>query len=125
VLYGYGGIAMKSKRDEIWRNAKKYDEVVDTHEWMDKIPFIKFNPEWEVKAIPPYSGAIIRYIVKKGDNTVSIYLDGYDILGYVGEPYWEIYPYENDVFRCMMNETDLLIQAIADSFEDMESEVLP
>lgn len=71
---------------------------VETHyewrKWIDKIPYINFDSDWDVKAIPPFSGAIIRYLIKdkSSNKVVSIYLDCYDELGLVGEPYWELYP---------------------------------
>ena len=84
----------------------------DYNLWQDKIPFIKFPRDWEVKVIPPFHGAVIRFKIKKGLTEVSIYLDCYDTLGCVGEPYWELYPYKNDVFRCSMGDVDDLLKAI-------------
>lgn len=81
-------------------------------DWMRSIPSLKFLPEWEVKVIPPFGGAMARFRVSHGDKSISVYLDVYDCLGCMGEPYWEIYPYEGDTFRCLMNETEELIEAI-------------
>ena len=84
--------------------------------WRLEIPFINFPRNWEIKIIPPFSGAVIRFIVKRKDstvsNTISVYLDCYDVLGCYNKPYWEIYPYDNDVFRCDMNDVETLIKAI-------------
>lgn len=90
------------------------------HEW-DKwalvIPFINFPAEWEVKVIPPFGGAIVRFIVKhkQTQKTCSVYLDCYSELGACSTPYWEIYPYENDCYRCYMEKTEDLLKAIAES----------
>jgi len=93
----------------------EYDVYMETRKWVDEIPFIKFSSEWEIQIIPPFTGATVRFRVKKGDAQVSIYLDCYDKLGYFGSPYWEVYPHEGDTFRCGINETDELLQAIQES----------
>ncbi|MFA5760256.1 MAG: hypothetical protein WC877_00575 [Dehalococcoidales bacterium] len=81
--------------------------------WTKEIPFVNWPSEWEVKAIPPFGGSIIRYLVRLKqypDHDISIYLDCYDELGVVGQPYWEIYPAnEGDTYRCLMNDVDELI----------------
>ena len=83
--------------------------------WATEIQFIKFPDDWEIKIVPPFGGAIIRFIVKrKGieEPKISVYLDCYDNLGSVGKPYWEIYPYKGDTYRCLMGEVDDLLDAI-------------
>ena len=85
--------------------------------WRGEIPSIKFKQEWEVRIIPPFAGAIVRFVV----DGVSVYLDCYDILGCFGEPYWEIYPYEGDTYRCKMNNVDELLEAIQHSIDNKES----
>lgn len=81
-------------------------------EFYDKVPFIKWPAEWSVKAIPPFSGALVRYVVVHQGARVSIYLDGNNSLGYWGGPYWEVYPYDEDVFRCDMDDTKSLVEAV-------------
>ena len=94
----------------------KMEELYEWDKWRMEIPYLKFKPEWEVKVIPPFNGAVVRFLVKKGENTISTYLDCYNELGFVGQPYWEIYPYvDGDVYRCLMDETELLIDAIEQS----------
>lgn len=83
--------------------------------WCVEIPFISFKEDWEVKVIPPFGGAVARFIVrhKKDIKTnISIYLDCYSELGCMDEPYWELYPYNNDIGRFNMNNTEELIKAI-------------
>lgn len=91
-----------------------YDLVMATREIAGDIPYIQWPHNWLVKAVPPFSGAVIRYYVTKHDSErpVSIYLDWYDILGCVGEPYWEVYPYNDDTFRCAMADIKALKNAI-------------
>lgn len=86
------------------------------HKWIKEIPYIKFPGNWDVKAIPPFGGAIVRYMIKHENpqsEGVSIYLDCYGELGAVNEPYWEIYPdIDGDVFRCGINDTDELLERL-------------
>ena len=79
---------------------------------IEEIPKFKLNKDWELQVIPPFAGAIARFVITKDKARVSIYLDCYDKLGYVGHPYWEIYPYDDDVFRCSMNDVETLLDAI-------------
>ena len=103
------------------KNLSLYSQIGKEFEWSkwhEEIPYIAFPKHLEVKVIPPFTGAIVRFLVRDKEyqeTRVSVYLDCYGILGAVHEPYWEIYPYEQDVFRCMMNETEELIKAIEDS----------
>lgn len=88
--------------------------------WMLEIPYIAFPAEWEVKIVPPFTGAIVRFWIRpKGNEKIhcSIYLDCYDVLGCYGKPYWEVYPHDSDIFRCDMNDTEALLNAIKESFE--------
>ena len=93
----------------------KASNIIDSHKWVKEIPYIKFPTDWDVKIIPNFGGSVVRFIVKKEDLTVSVYLDCYENLGYYGEPYWEIYPYYDDVFRCPMKDVESLIKAIKET----------
>ncbi len=91
-------------------------------EWTKLIPYLKFPNSWYVKVVPPFGRAMARFFVSKSPdskNRVSVYLDCYDNLGYMGYPYWEVYPYKNDegIFRCHMEETDKLMKAISVSLK--------
>lgn len=87
-------------------------------EWVSKIPAIKFDPEWEVKVIPPFGGAMARFVVLAGEKRVSIYLDCSDNLGCVGEPYWEVHPVDGDCARHLMADTDGLLKSIRQSIAE-------
>ncbi len=87
--------------------------------WVEVIPALHFRPKWRVKIIPPFCGAMVRFQVSHKD--ISVYLDVSDTLGCFGEPYWEIYPYEGDTYRCAMNETDELIRVIGECFKPPRS----
>ena len=98
------------------------ERILEYHKWQCEIPFIKFESEWEVKVIPPFGGAVVRFVIQYNNKRVSVYLDCYDSLGLVGEPYWEIYPYYGDTFRTGMNNVGELVAAIKESFESQEGE---
>jgi len=97
---------------------REYSDLMEHKKWAEQIPYISFPAEWKVKIIPPFGGAVIRFYVMQETAKVSAYLDCYDNIGYCGEPYWEIYPYKSDVFRCGMYETDKLLEAIKNSISD-------
>ena len=89
-------------------------------DWMLEIPNVPFDPSWDVRAIPPFAGALVRYLVKERGCPlpgVSIYLDGNNSLGYGPEPaYWEIYPSAGgDIDRFAIEETTELVEAIRQS----------
>lgn len=87
-------------------------EVFYWEKWRKEIPFIRFDADWDVRIIPPFNGAIVRFYVKKGERSVSVYLDCYDTLGYMQKPYWEIYPFEDDVHRVEMDNVQELTEKI-------------
>jgi len=95
-------------------------KLCEWRKWAREIPQIAFPPDWLIRIIPPFSGAICRFTVANKENPsseVSVYLDCYDILGIYGEPYWEIYPdSEGSNSRYDMNDTQGLLKAIAESF---------
>ena len=109
---------MKNK----YRAIEEVSKVFEWDKWCEEIPYLNFPQEWEVKAIPPVGVGIIRYNIRlkdKPDTWVSVYLDCYKLAGfYNGKPYWEIYPYDNDTYRCGINETSDLLEAIAKSLEE-------
>lgn len=81
--------------------------------WTESIPYIEFKPGWGVKVVPPFMGAIVRFLVEKDGCNVSVYLDCYDMLGSMGHPYWEIYPSDDgDTERFDMNDVTGLIDGI-------------
>lgn len=101
-------------------------ELFEWDKWSKEIPYINFPDFMEVRAIPPTGTGIIRYNVRHKDNKdtwCSIYLDCYDLAGCVDEPYWELYPYKGDCFRCLINETDDLLAAISESLTDQIKEI--
>lgn len=100
-----------SKRSQV-EISEKWDEIVK------QIPTLNFKEEWNVKIIPPFAGAIARFHIIKNDVMVcSVYLDFYDRLGCYGEPYYELYPHEDDIKRYSLKETNELIGDIEKIWE--------
>ena len=112
-------------KNEILRYQIEFD--YEWREWTKKIPYINFPGEWNVKIIPPFSGAMIRFKVKKigSDKCVSVYLDCHHSLGYYGEdgnePYWEIYPsIDGDTTRFGLNDITEMLKEIEKSLNHKE-----
>lgn len=88
--------------------------------WKDKIPFLPFKDGWEVKPVPAFFGAVVRFQVQHKDIKdfrVSVYLDCYEKLGYFGGPYWEVYPVGSDTARYSIEDTEGVISAIDSAFK--------
>jgi hypothetical protein len=84
--------------------------------WAGKITPIKFPSDWGVEMVGPFAGALARF---KVNNKVSVYLDVDDSLGYMGEPYWEIYPDKfGDCSRYFMKETEDLVKGIQEALDE-------
>lgn len=115
---------------EMGGRLSRYD--IERAEQWDKragrMPYLRFDPEWEVAVIPPFAQAIARFVVKLGERTVSVYADFDNALGYYGtdedgqpNPYWEIYPSEDgDVERFGIDDAIGLIGGIRRSFAALD-----
>lgn len=94
----------------------KYGRDAYYRRWVSQIPYIPFDPKWDVRAVPPWGGALVRYLIAFRGAKVSVFLDGDNSLGCGPEPaYWEVYPFQGDVFRCCIDETEVLASAIKES----------
>src|SRR4030065_481704 len=110
-------VVIRLKVNKMYESYLERAQIENTEEWREwrkKIPFLTFPQGIELKVIPPFAGAIARFIARSNGKEVSVYLDCYDKLGCVGSPYWEVYPYDGDTYRCGMNETNELITAICE-----------
>lgn len=106
----------------------KIENDYEWREWIKNIPYINFPPDWNVKIMPPFGGAMIRFKVKKNDSDkcVSVYLDCHHSLGYYGEsgnePYWEIYPaFDGDTARFDINNIKEIMEEIEKSLNHKEN----
>jgi len=102
-MLDYENIIARSKVE----SAEKWNDIIS------KVPMLNFKKEWDVKIIPPFAGAVVRFTINKdGVQVCSIYLDWYDRLGICGSPYYELYPFEYDTKRYSLEETKELIDDI-------------
>ena len=95
------------------------EEVREWEKWRLLIPWIPMKSNWQMKPQPPFTGAVVRFLIQNDTGKdCSIYLDCYDNLGSVGQPYWEIYPVDGDTARVLMNDVHGLVKAIESAFEE-------
>ena len=95
----------------------KYEQIQNYRAWGTRIPSLHFEKEWDVKIIPPFGGALIRFTIDHNGKHVSVYFDGYSRLGWMYDsndnpvPYFEYYDGE-DTHRYLMNETEQMMADI-------------
>jgi len=76
---------------------KDYETDRRFEEWVSKMPSFNFDKEWNVRILPPFTNAIIRFHIAHNDKFVSVYFDAYSELGYMFDenhnpiPYFEFY----------------------------------
>lgn len=107
--------------DNRWDLSIEVGKAFEYDRWVKEIPWLAFPSYMQVKVIPPFHGAVVRFLVQHKDNPcahVSVYLDCYDVLWIYGEPYWEIYPYHGDVARVPMWNAQGLMRAIEESLRE-------
>jgi hypothetical protein len=88
-------------------------KMYEWDKWSKELPYLTFPRGCEVKVMPPFAGAVVRFSVKKGKNSVSVYFDAYGELGAMREPYWEIYPAKDgEPERFLLGEEEQMMKAI-------------
>ncbi len=112
-------------RIEGYKVSNEWDKTFESMKWMKSLPYISFPSHWKIQIIPPFANAIIRFRVRRNDDTtkwISVYFDGYELLGsFEGGAYWEIYPdNEGDVSRFAMADTAGMIEGIEKAFDRLE-----
>lgn len=106
----------------------EYHDAFESDKWRMLIPAFKIKPDWLIQIIPPFTGAVVRFgIFKEGfkdHQFISVYLDCYELLGYVEGncPYWEVYPVNGDTWRCAMDDIDGLMEGIEKGLQQIEEE---
>lgn len=114
----------ESKHLERCEASAKMYTAFEWDKYMSTIPEITFPDGWRIKIIPPYAGAIIRFIASFKNKEISVYLDGFHMLGVYSfkseerVPYWEAYPINGDTFRCDMKDVNELIHAMKEEFNN-------
>ena len=95
----------------------KVEQMHDFRGWARKLPAFHFDKEWDVTIIPPFAGAIIRFIIDYNGKYVSVYFDAYSELGWVCDeneqpmPYFEYYDGE-DTYRYYLDESEKMMSDI-------------
>src|SRR6476469_180296 len=103
--------------------ADLYGAVFESKRWSDELPFLNFKAHWKVKVAPGFAGAVIRFTVKTNDSNraVSVYFDGYDNLGVMDSPYWEMYPNKKGKpERFLLGAENRLLEAIEESLQTLD-----
>lgn len=96
---------------------KEVESLHDYRGWAKKLPALHFDKEWDVKIIPPFAGAIIRFTINHNDKHVSVYFDGYSDLGWMYDendepiPYFEYYN-GNETYRYLIDESEKMMNDI-------------
>lgn len=96
----------------------KSDDAIRFH--TEQVPWLTLPAGYSFKATFPFAGAAARFRVCKADQpgrSISVYLDTKDVLGCVGEPYWEAYPIKGDTERFLLCEGEQLIAAVVAELE--------
>lgn len=117
---------------EIEKKLERY-RVESDQDWKGeivRIPWLHFRGDWQVRIIPPFGDAVIRFQVILPSGTLkSVYMDSRNSLGVWGditkdeiEPYWEVYPYRGDVGRCDLADTLMLMEMIQDETKEEDYE---
>ena len=80
-------------------NSLKRAELEHAENWEHiDIPELVFPTGWRVKPMPPFNGALARFIITNThDVRVSVYFDPHGALGACQSPYWETYPHSGDL----------------------------
>lgn len=93
--------------------------LLEWDKWAHEIPYIPFDADMCVKIIPPYMGAMVRFLVSRKGHTsgVSVYLDCHRVLG-ISPPSWEIFPVEGGAVRVDIQDVDGLLEKIRLGLKD-------
>lgn len=106
----------------------KVEQEQDWKGEIARIPWLHFRGDWQVRIIPPFGDAVIRFqVVLPSGMLKSVYMDARHSLGVWGdlstcEPYWEVYPYQGDVGRCALDDTIMLMEMIQDETGEQDED---
>lgn len=98
---------------DFFRASSDLGKKMEWGKWSKEIPAIEIPDGWKIQVVPPFNCAVCRFILFTDQGArYSVYLDCYDVLGFVGEPYWEVYCIDGDTFRCPMMKWQSIFEAI-------------
>lgn len=115
-------VRMKDLTDSPMVRRYRIEEEQNWKGEINHIPFLTFRSDWQVRVIPPFGDAVVRFqVMLPSGNMKSVYLDSRNSLGLWGNAtkdadgrYWEVYPYRGDVGRCDCKDTLMLMEMIQD-----------
>ena len=93
------------------------EERKNYEKWRRELPVFHFDEKWEVKIIPPFAGAVIRFYISYKDKFVSVYFDSDSSLGFMYDdddnliPYFEYYDGQ-ETYRYLVNESEKMMSDI-------------
>ena len=106
------------RSSEITTKIYDVESINEYREWGNKLPSFNFDKEWNVKIIPPFGCAIIRFSISYNNKWASVYFDAYSELGYMYNeitnepiPYFEFYDGE-DCHRYLIDESEEMMDDI-------------
>jgi len=125
-------MAVVNDTEAVEEKLKRY-HVEQEQDWKGeivRIPWLHFRSNWQVRIIPPFADAVIRFqVILPSGMLKSVFMDSRNSLGVwwgadqnTPEPYWEVYPYKNDVGRCDLADTIMLMEMIQDETSGDEDE---
>jgi hypothetical protein len=123
-------VAIVNVDEAVEEKLKRY-HVEQEQDWkgeINRIPWLHFRGDWQVRIIPPFGDAVIRFqVILPSGVLKSVYMDSRHSLGIWGnldtcEPYWEVYPYQGDVGRCALDDTIMLMEMIQDETNGEDDE---
>jgi len=101
-------------------------DAMNLEYWVKNIPAIPMKDGWMIQPSPNFAGSIARFRVTTKElgasKSVSIYFDAYDRLGWVGQPYWELYPIDGDTGRYLIGDEQELSDAIEKALKQRASD---
>lgn len=92
---------------------RQMERAEDWDGWCKRMPKITVPEGCQIMVIPPNVGAIVRFVIYKGEKYVSVYFDAFSRLGYCNGPYWEAYPVEGDNRRYAPEDWEPMMADIA------------
>lgn len=108
---------------DTWKRRIEVELDEEWKDWLSEIPSLSFPKEWDIRVLPPFGGALIRFWVFKEGNWVSVYLDVFGRLAPLDTPYLEIYPnFFGRTERFKMHDTENLLIAIERSLNRPKEE---
>lgn len=111
------GLELMNEQLERFHIVSKIDTMHEYRNWSQKLPAFHFDKEWDVKIIPPFQGAIIRFHIFYNGKFVSVYFDAYSELDLMYDenknpiPYFEYFD-GVDFHRYYLEQSEQMMEDI-------------